>query len=89
MRPPTLFAALALIGCTAAHDPLPLFGGYRSADDPCQRVAEDAFTNQFLDDSRDLVACPMGYDGTEAFLSETGATEVGRKGAYILYSAPL
>lgn len=67
---------------------LPLFGaGYRSEGDQCRRAGESAFTNQFLSDAADLVACPPGTDpGLFAF--ETGGTEVGRLDGWILFSVP-
>ena len=42
---------------------VPLFGGgFRSEGDQCRRAGESAFTNQFLSDSAQLVACPPGTD---------------------------
>lgn len=67
---------------------LPLFGpGYRTEGDQCRRAGESAFTNQFLDDAADFVACPPGTDpGLFAF--ETGGREVGRLDGWILFSVP-
>lgn len=91
-------AALSLTACveTAPDTPpgatvpaeLPLFGaGYRSEGDLCRRAGESAYTNQFLDDAADFVACPPGTDpGLFAF--ETGGREVGRLDGWILFSVP-
>lgn len=68
---------------------LPLLGGYRDAADQCQRVGESAYTNQFLDDAADLVACPAGAENIGVFVAETGAIEVDRAGGFILYSVPV
>jgi len=69
-------------------EPLPLFAGYRSDDDLCQRVGENAYTNQFLDDMADLVACPVGYAGMDAFILATGAIPVDQAQGYVLFSIP-
>jgi len=67
---------------------LPLFGpGYRSEGDSCRRAGESAFTNQFLDDAADFVACPPGSDPA-LFTFETGGREVGRIDGWILFSVP-
>lgn len=67
---------------------VPLFGpGYRNAGDLCRRAGESAFTNQFLSDSADLVACPPGAD-PRLFAFETGGKEVGRRDGWILFSVP-
>lgn len=91
-------AALALAACempapdmgqgATVPAELPLFGpGYRSEGDICRRAGESAFTNQFLDDAADFVACPPGTDpGLFAF--ETGGREVGRLDGWILFSVP-
>ena len=67
---------------------VPLFGaGYRSEGDGCRRAGESAFTNQFLSDAADLVACPPGTDpGLFAF--ETGGSEVSRVDGWILFTVP-
>ena len=83
-----------LAACTPPIEPpasttLPLFGdGYRAEGDPCRRVGEDAFTNQFLDDSADLVACPDGMENLGVFALDTGGVEVARVPGYVLYSVP-
>lgn len=74
-------------GATVPAD-LPLFGpGYRSEGDLCRRAGESAFTNQFLDDAADFVACPPGTD-PGLFSFETGGREVGRLDGWILFSVP-
>lgn len=91
MRIPILLAMpMVLVACEPTPSTtveLPLFGdGYRAEGDQCRRVGENAYTNQYLDDSSDLVACPADYEGLGVFLTETGATEVDRVGDYILYT---
>ena len=92
--PALLATALILSACdTATPDlatsTLPFFGdGYRAEGDQCRRIGEDAFTNQFLDDSADLVGCPAGYEGLGVFITETGAVQVAEQDGYILYSIP-
>jgi len=92
---PALFtAALILSACdTATPDiatsTLPFFGaGYRVEGDQCRRIGEDAYTNQFLDDSADLVGCPADYEGLGVFVTETGAVQVAEQDGYTLYSIP-
>lgn len=73
------------------HDPpttLPLMGGYRDANDRCLRVGEDAFTNPFLSDSADLVACPEGVAELSGLGPETGAQAVAAKDGWVLISVP-
>ena len=90
-----LFPIVLLTACTPPVAPpapttLPLFGdGYRAEGDQCRRVGEDAFTNQFLDDSADLVACPDGMENLGVFALDTGGVEVARVPGYVLYSVPL
>lgn len=89
--------SLALIPLLAAcapppapMDPLPLFGtGYRFKGDACLRVGENDYTNQFLDDSADLVACPEDLENLGVFVIDFNAQEVARKDGYVLYSVPL
>lgn len=84
--------ALILSACATsetASSTLPFFGdGYRAEGDQCRRIGEDGYTNQFLDDSADLVGCPVNYEGLGVFVSETGAIEVAENGGYFLYSVP-
>ena len=68
---------------------VPLFGpGYRGPGDQCRRAGESSFTNQFLSDSADLVACPPGTD-PRLFTFETGGREVARRQGWILFSVPI
>lgn len=67
---------------------LPLIGGYRSPGDSCRRVGEDAFTNAFLDDAADLVACPKGDVALSGLGPETGARVVATKEDWVLISVP-
>ena len=65
-----------------------VFGsGFPNAGDPCRRAGESAFTNQFLDDAADLVACPPGTD-TATFVTNFQAREVARRDFWTLYSVP-
>ncbi|WP_347268146.1 hypothetical protein [Paracoccus sp. (in: a-proteobacteria)] len=92
-------AALLLAACTVDSTPptvapprppadVPLFGGgFRSEGDQCRRAGESAFTNQFLGDAADLVACPPGTD-PRLFAFETGGKEVARREGWILFTVP-
>lgn len=82
---------LVLIACEpiAIAEPLPLMSGYRDTADQCVRVGENDFTNQFLDDSADLVGCPESYEGIGVFVTETAAVQVAVAQGYVLYSVPL
>lgn len=81
---------LSLLACTeqSSGGSLPLMGGYRDPADQCVRVGENEFTNQFLDDAADLVGCPVDYEGTGVFVTETGAVLVAKAYGYELYSVP-
>ncbi len=84
-------AALALVaGCDTYSDrkEITLLDGYRDPADACRRVGETPYTNQFLDDSAELVACPTGGENVGVFATETGARAVAQVGVYTLYSAP-
>jgi hypothetical protein len=62
---------------------LPVFGtGYRYEGDPCLRVGEDAHTNQYLDHTADLIACPTGTTPPER------AQALETNGDYTLYTVP-
>ncbi|WP_242494139.1 hypothetical protein [Salipiger sp. IMCC34102] len=83
---------LALAAACAVPTPyqLPLFGGgYRAEGDQCRRVGEDVYTNQFLGDASDLVACPAGMENLGVFALDTGGQEVARVPGYVLYSVPV
>lgn len=91
--PIILAAALTLAACNepipAPTAQLPLFGdGYRASGDACLSVGEDAYTNRFLDDAADLVACPEGYEGIGVFRHETNAVEQETYAGHVLYSVP-
>lgn len=87
-------AALVLSACNTTPTPsdaapLPFFGdGYRAEGDQCRRIGEDEFTNQFMDDSADLVGCPTDYEGLGPFVVETGAVAIHVTQGFTLYSVP-
>ena len=85
---PFILSACETAPAPAPQEALPLMSGYRDAADQCVRVGENAYTNQFMDDSADLVGCPVDYEGTGVFVTETGAVKVGEAGGYELYSVP-
>lgn len=67
---------------------LALFGnGYPNPGDPCRRAGESAYTNQFLDDAADLVACPPGTD-PGLFAYTTGGRQVAQVEGWHLFSIP-
>lgn len=96
------FPVAVLLGACTANPPpsgpsgggarppadVPLFGGgYRGSGDKCRRAGESAFTNQFLSDAADLVACPPGTD-PRLFAFETGGKQVGSREGWILFTVP-
>ena len=97
----TILPVLAVLSGLAACEPapapaeeaatvtLPLFRGYRDPADQCRLTGESDYTNQFLDDAADLVTCPTDYEGVGVFVTETGAIEVDRVGAYTLFTVPV
>lgn len=94
-----LLSVIGLSACqitlpeTPTQRPVPpadfaVFGsGFPNAGDPCRRAGESAFTNQFLDDAADLVACPPGVD-TATFAANFQAREVARRDFWTLFSVP-
>ncbi|WP_424971191.1 hypothetical protein [Dinoroseobacter sp. S76] len=86
-------AAVLLAACSMQPAPvpdteLPLFGGYRSAEDACQRVGETAATNTYLDDAADLVGCPAGSPEADSFAAETGGILLTTLDGYTLFTVP-
>lgn len=83
---------LALAACTPetpAPPPetdLPFVRSYRADGDQCMLVGENAYTNQFLDHTSDLVACPSDYEGLGVFVTETGAVQVDTYQGYTLFT---
>ncbi|MEM9392877.1 MAG: hypothetical protein AAGA38_03405 [Pseudomonadota bacterium] len=74
---------------TDTDEVLPFFGdGYPMPGDPCRRIGENAYTNQFLDDAADFIGCPDDMETLEAFVSETGALPVARTQGTVLFSVP-
>jgi hypothetical protein len=86
-----MFPLLAACDAPAPATPeLPFFGtGYRAEGDPCRRVGESEFTNQFLSDAADLVGCPAGMENLGVFVTETGGVLVAQVGETNLYSVPV
>ena len=91
-------ALLALGGCLdmgtgvggSATPPaeLGVFGqGYPNPGDPCRRAGETDFTNQFLDDASDLVACPPGSD-PGLFAATFGARQMTQMDGWTVFSVP-
>jgi hypothetical protein len=86
------FATLAALGALSACAPGPvvpslvLYGGHRSAADPCRNVGVTAYTSQWLREGGALVACPATMPALEGFASDTGGIAVARVGGYVLYS---
>ena len=84
------------MACAPAPEPaplpetsLPFFGdGYRAEGDQCRRVGESAETNNYLDDSADLVGCPEDMENLGVFVTDTGAIEAFRQDGYVIYSVP-
>ena len=92
-RPIVLLSPMLAIGC-AMPEPEPIndlvfLGGYRDPADQCEGVGESPSTSEFLSDAADLVACPVDYEGTGVFVTDTGATEVGAVSGYQLFSVPV
>lgn len=93
MNPRPKFAAPAILGLAAlaACNPGPvvpslvLYGGHRSASDPCRNVGVTAFTSQWLREGGALVACPATMEGLESFAAQTGGLAVGRVENYVVY----
>ena len=80
---------LILASCAAEQvSELPQIRGYRAPADQCQLLGESALTNAYLDHTADLVACPIGYEGTGVFVTETGAVFLEEIEGYALFSAP-
>ncbi len=74
---------------TDTDEVLPFFGdGYPMPGDPCRRIGENAYTNQFLDDAADFVGCPEDMDTLNEFVSPTGAIAVGRTQGTVLFTVP-
>ena len=70
------------------EEELPLGAGFRDPADQCRIAGENDFTNQFLDHTSTLVACPEDYEGIGVFVTETGAIRVAETQGYILYTVP-
>jgi len=96
------FKILSLIfllgGCNAETNPPGVLGegdpdlyfvrGYRSDNDPCKLTGETEFSNQFLDDSADLVTCPTGHEAANELVKTSGALVVAQTESFTLYRVP-
>ena len=67
---------------------IPLVGGYRAVNDPCQRAGESRFTRRFLSDSSDLVACIRGGGAERALNAVAGVNAVAQTPSYTLFQVP-
>jgi hypothetical protein len=93
MNPRLTFAAsgclalAALAGCSPGPvvPSLVLYGGHRSASDPCRNVGVTAYTSQWLRQGGALVACPATMQGLERFAEDTGGLAVARVEGYVVY----
>ena len=73
-------------GVSPSNSNLPLMRPYRAENDPCYLIGESADTAEYLDDSADLVGCPVNYSDLSTFEAQTGGILVGEAQGYILYS---
>lgn len=80
-------ALAALAGCAPGPvvPSLVLYGGHRSASDPCRNVGVTAYTSQWLRQGGALVACPATMQGLERFAEDTGGLAVARVEGYVVY----
>jgi hypothetical protein len=78
-------AALAACNPGPVVPSLVLYGGHRSADDPCRNVGVTAYTSQWLREGGALVACPAMMPNLEAFAADTGGIAVARVEGFIVY----
>ena len=73
----------------AENEPeVPLLGGYRDPNDPCQRVGDSRFTRRYQADGTDLVACISGGGAATSLVRELGAVPVARTATDTLYQVP-
>jgi hypothetical protein len=73
-------------GISPSQSNLPLVRPYRAAGDPCSLIGESSATAEYLDDSSDLVGCPVTYEDIATFEAQTGAIRIGEKQGYILFT---
>jgi hypothetical protein len=78
-------AALAACNPGPVVPSLVLYGGHRTASDPCRNVGVTAYTSQWLGEGGALVACPDTMQGLERFAAETGGLAVARVENYVVY----
>lgn len=71
-----------------APDGLRIMGGYRGHDDPCRRFGESAATADWLDDSADLVGCPVGDAGIADLQDSYKARIIGDLPGWVMLSVP-
>ena len=90
----TLILALPITGCggttsdgvSASNSQLVLMRPYRDSTDKCQLIGNSPAVQKFHDDHADLVGCPVRYEGTQAFESQTGAIRLGAQQGYVLFT---
>jgi len=84
---PAVLAMAAVAACNPGPvvPSLVLYGGHRTASDPCRNVGVTAYTSQWLGEGGALVACPAMMPGLERFAAETNGLPVARVEDYVVY----
>lgn len=67
---------------------LPLLGGYRNVNDPCQLAGESRFTSRHKSPSADLVACLRGGGSERIIAAAPGVRAVAQTESYTVFSVP-
>lgn len=76
-------------GLTAFGEPdLPLRGGYRNVNDPCQWAGSSRYTQRFAEDGSDLVACLRGGGAERTLAVVPGTRPVAQTSSYTLFLVP-
>jgi hypothetical protein len=83
--PVLALAALAACNPGPVVPSLVLYGGHRTATDPCRNVGVTAYTSQWLREGGSLVACPATMQGLERFAADTGGVAVTRVDGFVVY----
>ncbi len=66
----------------------PFGTGYPAPGDACRRAGEAAATIDYLDHTRDLVACPRAAPLAERLAARPGAARLERRAGWVLLSLP-